>query len=150
MAIEILGFTIKPEISIRDIVATIGLILSPILFWAGYRRTRRNDQIRLWREIIHRLDDLYEELKSYIRTNLPSPDIELSEKDKEERLVQFVKRLHRVHNELTIFTILKYDGDLSSKIVEPHKESCIEILEEMKRNYDELKGDPVGSKLEKT
>jgi hypothetical protein len=49
--LEIFGFTIKPEISIGDIAAVGALVASPLIFWFGYSRTRRSEQIKVAREI---------------------------------------------------------------------------------------------------
>jgi hypothetical protein len=56
MAIEILSFTVKPEISIGDIAAIGALIASPLIFWFGYARTRKSEQIKIAREIMDRID----------------------------------------------------------------------------------------------
>ena len=54
MAIEIFGFLFKPEISIGDIAAIVALIASPLLFWFGYSRTRKSEQIKIARELMDR------------------------------------------------------------------------------------------------
>jgi len=55
MAIEILGFTIKPELSIGDIAAIGALIASPLIFYFGYIRTRKSEQIETAREFMDRI-----------------------------------------------------------------------------------------------
>lgn len=56
MAIEIFGFIVKPEISISDIAAIGALIASPLIFWFGYSRTRRSEQIKIARGLMDRID----------------------------------------------------------------------------------------------
>lgn len=50
MAFEIFGFLFKPEISIGDITGIAALISSTLLFWFGYSRTRKSEQIKIARE----------------------------------------------------------------------------------------------------
>ena len=50
MAFEIFGFLFKPEISIGDITGIAALISSTLLFWLGYSRTRKSEQIKIARE----------------------------------------------------------------------------------------------------
>jgi hypothetical protein len=56
MVIEIFGFTIKPELSIGDIAAIGALIASPLIFYFGYSRTRKSEQIKIVRELIDRIE----------------------------------------------------------------------------------------------
>ena len=50
LVIDIFGFAVKPEISIGDIVSIGALIASPLIFWLGYSRTRKSEQIKIARE----------------------------------------------------------------------------------------------------
>jgi hypothetical protein len=84
MAIEILGFTLKSEISIGEILAFVALIASPLIFWFGYIRSRKSEQIKIAREVIDRID-----VKSR-RLSQTSPD-------KEE-----IKSIKSTHDVITI------------------------------------------------
>jgi len=56
--IEILGWSVKPEISI-DIAAVGALIASPLIFWIGYRRTKRTEEIKTVNDLINKMDRTY-------------------------------------------------------------------------------------------
>jgi hypothetical protein len=45
--IEFLGWSILPVIDIGDIAAIVALILSPMIFWIGYRRRMKSDELRI-------------------------------------------------------------------------------------------------------
>jgi hypothetical protein len=60
---KFLGLKIIPEISIGDIAAIAALIASPLIFWFGYSRTRKSEQIKIAREHMDRLDKKYAKLE---------------------------------------------------------------------------------------
>jgi hypothetical protein len=64
--IEILGWTIKPEISIGDIAAIGALILAPVIFLIGFRHQKRSDQLRISRELMDRILARNERLDTYL------------------------------------------------------------------------------------
>jgi hypothetical protein len=137
MAIDIFGFIVKPEIGIGDIVATIGLIITAVIFYVGYRRTRRNDQLKLFIEHYRRLDELYEEIKIHYNTKIKWGDI--SDKEETERWTVFLSQYTFLRYELQIMTYLKEQRDVSPEIMTQIAPSIIELLEEMKQYYDTSK-----------
>jgi hypothetical protein len=48
---------------IGDIVAIAALIASSLIFWIGYSRTRKSEQIKIAREHMDRLEDRYNDLE---------------------------------------------------------------------------------------
>jgi hypothetical protein len=56
LVIEIFGLTFKPEISISDIAGIAALISSALIFYFGYSRTRKSEQIKISREVTDRID----------------------------------------------------------------------------------------------
>jgi hypothetical protein len=56
LAIEVFGFAIKPEISIGDIAGVGALISSALVFWFGYSRSRKSEQIKIVRELAERIE----------------------------------------------------------------------------------------------
>ena len=148
MSTEIFGLIVKPEIGVGDIVATIGLIATAFIFYISYRRTRRNDQLKLFIERNSRMDELYEELQSYANAKLRVDGFSnLLEVEQKKRFLAYLSRFHIIHNELETLTYLKFEKDLSSDLTELIKPGIISILEEMKNNLDTLKRDSVASKL---
>jgi len=55
MTIEILGWTIKPELSIGDIAATVALFLSPVIFGVGYRRAKRAEDVKTVSDLMNKI-----------------------------------------------------------------------------------------------
>lgn len=68
MAIEIFGFAVKPEISIGDIAAISALISSALIFWFGYSRTRRSEQVKVARDLMDRIELKLQQVKKFMES----------------------------------------------------------------------------------
>jgi hypothetical protein len=143
MAIGILGI-----FSIGDIVAKLELIATAFIFYIGYRRTRINDQLRLLLERQMRVDELNEELKLYVLTNIEVNEWDtLSKREQKIRTATRLARFHSIHLELEILTILKNEKDISSNLTDKIVDRVISVIVDMKKDYNKLKKDSVASKL---
>ena len=85
--IEFLGWSILPVINIGDIAAIVALILSPMIFWIGYRRRMKSDELRIRSnqlqislELMDRILTEDERLDAYLdRTRKDSPQDDYEE-----------------------------------------------------------------------
>lgn len=152
MVIEIFGFPLNLEIRIGDIlgasIATIGLILSAIIFYIGYRRTTRTEQFKLFMEIYHRMDETNNERMKYGKSMIYVDDWStLPEKEQKKRFAEFLGRVERTTNQVAILTYLWHTGDLPNRLVEPQTGAAIRVIKELISNYedDPLK-DPLNTK----
>jgi hypothetical protein len=120
MAIEIFGILLEKEISIGDIIATLGLVATAITFYISYKRTRRVEQLRLFLERFVRLSEKYGEFKNYARDKINITVWErntLSNSEQKKRYSELLSRFDLALNELALLTNLKYEKDISPDIV---------------------------------
>jgi len=113
LAIEIFGFAVS------DIAAIGALIASPLIFWFGYSRTRRSEQIKISRELMDRIDV---KLQKFKEIALPLGPLKHDVKEREV----FIIAIDGLLREIEYFSyLLKIDEIRDENILR----YCIPIIE---------------------
>ena len=154
MAIEIFGFLFKPEISIGDIAAIAALISSALIFWLGYSRTRKSEQIKIGREHMDRLDDRssklgdkFKDLESKLDSNNKSPlKLDLSPFQKTSfGPYDYLADIESIIREIEYFDQLVTSHEVWDKNVlsyySPTMKDTINSIDTKLKNVDEKKDD---------
>lgn len=128
--IEFLGLNIKPELSIGDIAAIGALIASPLIFYFGYSRTRKSEQIKMAREIKDRINLKIESLSEFRNKNLNLLYKRESEsvEERTERLrkgISFLTETGSVLNEIYYFSWFIKNREINDKTLISYYESGI-------------------------
>jgi hypothetical protein len=110
VAIELLGWTIKPDISIGDLAGIGALIASPLIFWAGYRRARRTEDIKTVSDLMNKIEKASREIM-LIREELP-PE---GPQSKDRWLRQHKRRLAELQLNIRYLTVLKQNKEIKAK-----------------------------------
>ena len=84
------AITFKPEISISDIAAIAALISSALVFYFGYNRTRKSEQIKIARELMERIERKTQKVR---KIELPEPEQSQEEKTWYEEKIKQVKEI---------------------------------------------------------
>lgn len=140
MTIEILGWTIKPELSIGDIAAIVALILSPLIFWVGYRRARRADDVKTVSDFMNKIGQASSEIIIFRENNRdPLPDIKTEGNIR--WLLQY-RMLLDFQLKLRYLTFLVRNKDIKAKhLVDYCSWDVIHYLQQLDRNYIWLERD---------
>ena len=63
--------TNKPGISLGDTAAIGALIASPLIFWIGYRRTKKTEDIKTVSDLVNKIENASKEIMVYIEEHPP-------------------------------------------------------------------------------
>jgi predicted DNA-binding protein YlxM (UPF0122 family) len=134
--IEILGFPIKLELGIGEIigpsVATIGLLLTAVIFYVGYTRTRRFEQLKLWGESWRKVDDIYYKLKEYYTSNLDGKTLScLNETEQKKLLIPYFNLYDYLYNEVDFLVSLASEKDISRDLIKSSIKGLSEVIKDM-------------------
>lgn len=148
MDIEIFGFPVKPEIGVGDIlgasIATIGLITSAIIFYVGYRRNRRNEQLKLWAESWRKIDNLYYKLKEYYISNFDEKTLSSSHEKEQKKLLRPYFDLNSALNEeLDFLATLASEKDISRDLIKSSIKGLDEVIKDMININCQIRKDPI-------
>jgi hypothetical protein len=127
MAIDIFGFVVNAEISIGDIVAGLALVASPLIFWVGYRRTRKSEQIKIASELSDKIETAYTKALKF-RTYNPYP-ASGSDDVKTTWFQQTVELDYAVERHIRYFSYLVDEKELEDRhVVNYYRDSMLIIL----------------------
>jgi len=107
MAFEIFGFTVG------DLAAIGALIASPLIFWFGYSRTRKSEQIKIARECMDRIKLKHQKFDEFDDKN-PHPPV--SDMDT-RKFVELTEPIRDVLLEIEYFSYLVDKHEIGDKIV---------------------------------
>jgi hypothetical protein len=146
LALQIIGITVDYKISIGDIIAAViavaGLLITAVIFWIGYSRTRATQQIATaashWDDIETKLDVLSDWFDKKCTSTDETDD------EREHWHKEAVKRLDDLRLRVQYFTVLKRRGQIDNDTVmifySPKMVSVIEGLIERYKSLNDTKG----------
>jgi hypothetical protein len=146
--VEILGFPIKLELGISDIigpsVATIGLIVSAVIFYVGYRRTRRFEQLKLWGESWRKVDEIYYELKEYNTSNFDEKALSsLDRMEPKKTLMRpYFDLIDNLYEEVEFLVTLLKEKDISRNLTESSIKGLDGVINDMININYQIRDDP--------
>jgi hypothetical protein len=149
--IEILGFPIKLELGIGDIigpsVATIGLLLTAVIFYVGYRRTRRFEQLKLWGESWRKVDNIYYKLKEYTSNLDGKPLSSLNETEQKKLLIPYFNVYDDLINEVDFLVSLASEKDISRDLIKSSIKGLNEVIKYMININYQIRKDPIRNQV---
>ena len=146
--VEILGFPIKLELGISDIigpsVAAIGLIVSAVIFYVGYRRTRRFEQLKLWGECWRKVDKIYYELKEYDTSKFDEKALScLPRMEQKKTLMRPYFDLNdNLYEEVEFLVTLLKEKDISRNLTESSIKGLDGVINDMININYQIRDDP--------
>jgi hypothetical protein len=108
MTLEILGFIIKPELSIADLAGIAALVISAITFYVGHTRSKKSEQFRFSREIWDRID----EQEKIVEKWTVADDI-----SRERERLNMGESMESLKTELDYFVYLAEKGEIEDTVV---------------------------------
>ena len=141
--IEILGWKIKAESSIGDLVAIVALIASAFTFWFGYVRTRKSEQIKTARELYDTISSDYD--KTLYQTH--SEYDKLDSDKKEEWMVKTITECTAVQRKIRYFSYLIESQKIENNVVGYYRNYILGYLKGLDELYTSVKTDPIGQKV---
>jgi hypothetical protein len=141
MTLEIIGFTVKPEISIGDIAAIAALVASPLIFLFGYRRTRRSEEIRTAGDIMDKITVDYRELHEFDPENrYPWGG---SEEEQRKFIREFTRYLGFILDNIIYLSHLKETKEIKNKkVVDYLSPRLLKMLNYVDISYDFVEKTP--------
>jgi hypothetical protein len=155
------GFVFKLEISIGDIAAIAALIASPLIFWVGYSRTRKSEQIKISREHMDRLDAGYKRFEEdfkgleakFGKSSEDFTPVPGQVQTNAGQLEEYLKRLNDITREIDYFDHLVTSHEVLDKNVlsyyAPRMTNTLEILISKLNRIQEMKDRGVSDETSK-
>ena len=138
MAIEIFGILFKPEISIGDITGIAALISSALIFWFGYSRTRKSEQIKIARELTDRVTNKKQQFDDLLKRG--PQDGESTDSWLYSWVSDIYKAIDPFMAEIEYFTNLVRQKEIEDSEVLPyHAMQMLNMLMDFKRSLKHVK-----------
>lgn len=139
MAVEIFGSTITDQISVGDVAAIGALIASPLIFWFGYRRTVRTEEIKTVSDIMNKTDKAFRTVYEFYFQRPPS---QVSDENKSRWFRLYLGYLNDLQMNIRYLTVLVQNKEIKAKHLVDHCRLHVTYyLEYLDEYYTWIEGD---------
>jgi hypothetical protein len=131
LPIHFLSIGISEAISISDLAAIVALIASPLIFWIGYSRTRKSEQIKIARELLESISMKYRKFDDFVDRN-PFLSTTVQPKIYLEYIVEIIE-------EISYFIYLIKSHEIEKKyVITYHRGRVLWVLREMQKKRSSI------------